>query len=189
MKRRTVISSMAVAAGAANASEPSFASTWRQTFIAHWKDTKEYSLAVVDAMPAAGFSSQPTPVQMTFGEQVRHHAQANVVYFKAFDLVPLKGPLSTNRADLEKAAPATDKDAVRKYVEAAFDYVLEVLNKMSDKDLTRSDLNMWKGAPPHSGIDICLRAYTHTAHHRGQAVVYLRLQGITPPTWKFEPHA
>jgi hypothetical protein len=31
--------------------------------------------------------------------------------------------------------------------------------------------------------------YAHTAHHRGQAVVYLRVKGITPPTWKFEPTA
>ena len=26
-------------------------------------------------------------------------------------------------------------------------------------------------------------AFTHTAHHRGQAVVYLRLKGITPPDY------
>jgi len=180
---------MAVAAAAASASESSFAATWRQTFIAHWKDTKEYSLAVVDAMPPAGFTSKPTPVQMTFGEQVRHHAHANVVYFNAFGLVPLSPPLASTRSEMEKNAPADDKAAVRKYVEASFDFVLAVLNRMSDKDVARTDLNMWKGAPPHSGIDVCLRAYTHTAHHRGQAVVYLRLQGITPPTWKFEPHA
>jgi uncharacterized damage-inducible protein DinB len=27
----------------------------------------------------------------------------------------------------------------------------------------------------------------HTAHHRGQIVVYLRVKGITPPAWQFEP--
>jgi uncharacterized damage-inducible protein DinB len=29
----------------------------------------------------------------------------------------------------------------------------------------------------------------HTAHHRGQLVVYLRVKGIVPPTWAFEPTA
>ena len=33
------------------------------------------------------------------------------------------------------------------------------------------------------------RAYMHTAHHRGQVVTYLRVKGLVPPTWKFEPHA
>jgi uncharacterized damage-inducible protein DinB len=175
-----MVSSLALAAAPAAAAEASFATSWRNIFIAHWKDTKEYSLAVVDAMPAEGFASKPTPVQMTFGEQMKHHARANVAYFNAFGLVsPPSAP----------AAGTDDKEAVRRYVEAAFDYVLTVLDKMGDKDLLRTDLNMWKGAPPHSGVDICLRAYTHTAHHRGQAVVYLRLQGVKPPTWKFEPHA
>jgi uncharacterized damage-inducible protein DinB len=186
MKRRDLMTAMALAATPAAASDASFATTWRNSFVAHWKDTKEYSLAVVDAMPADGYTSRPTPVQMTFGEQVRHHAQANVAYFNTFGLVPLPANLAYTRADIEKNVPAADKEAVRKYVEAGFDYVLAVLDKMSDKDLSRTDLKL--GRAPHSAIDVCLRAYTHTAHHRGQAVVYLRVKGIQPPTWKFEPH-
>jgi uncharacterized damage-inducible protein DinB len=38
-------------------------------------------------------------------------------------------------------------------------------------------------------VDIFLRAYMHTAHHRGQIITYLRVNEIVPPTWKFEPHA
>ena len=92
-----------------------------------------------------------------------------------------------DRNSLDKYAPEKDKVAVRKFVVASFDYVAAVLDKMKESDLFRKDLNLWKGAPPHSGTDICMRAYMHTAHHRGQAVVYLRVKGITPPTWKFEP--
>jgi hypothetical protein len=69
----------------------------------------------------------------------------------------------------------------------AAQHVLTVLDKMTQKDLFRKDLPLFKGLPPHSGTDICMRAYMHTAHHRGQAIVYLRVKGITPPTWKFEP--
>ena len=28
-------------------------------------------------------------------------------------------------------------------------------------------------------------AFTHTAHHRGQAEVYLRVKGVTPPQYGF----
>jgi uncharacterized damage-inducible protein DinB len=68
-------------------------------------------------------------------------------------------------------------------------YVSSVLQKLTEKDLARKDLSYRKGVAAHSGTDLCLRAYMHTAHHRGQAVVYLRVKGITPPTWKFEPTA
>ena len=172
------------------APDDSFASGWRDSFVEHWRDTKEYTLAVLDAMPADGFDTKPNPVQRNFGDQLRHLAVANVVYFKAFDLLPVpEATLTTDRAALDKYADPLDKAAVRKFVEASFDYVAAVLAKMSDKDMARRDLGPWKGAAPHSAVDVCMRAYMHSAHHRGQAVVYLRVKGITPPTWKFEPHA
>jgi uncharacterized damage-inducible protein DinB len=31
--------------------------------------------------------------------------------------------------------------------------------------------------------DLCYRLLDHVAHHRGQAIVYLRLKGITPPDY------
>jgi uncharacterized damage-inducible protein DinB len=192
MKRRAVLTALAAGAGgAASAQEaakeawPSpFARKWHASFVEHWKDTREYSLAVLEAMPEDGYTSKPNPAQMSFGEQMRHHAAANVAYFDAFGLVPRPEILKN-----AQATPAGSKEAVRKYAEASFDFVLDVLGRMSERDLSRADLVLRPGTPPHSGIDICLRAYTHTAHHRGQAVVYLRVRGITPPAWKFEPKA
>ena len=32
--------------------------------------------------------------------------------------------------------------------------------------------------------DIVLRAFVHVAHHRGQAIVYLRLNDIKPPRFR-----
>ena len=32
---------------------------------------------------------------------------------------------------------------------------------------------------------ILVRRVAHTAHHRGQAIVYLRLKGIEPPKYRF----
>ena len=165
-----------------------FAKAWRDSFVEHWQDTKEYTLAVLDAMPADGFDLKPNPAQRPFGDQLRHLAVANVAYFNTFGLVPVPdATLTTDRNRLDKYANPTDKDAVRKFVSASFDYVSSVLAKLSEKDLTRKDLML--GKAPHTATDICLRAYMHSAHHRGQAVVYLRVKGITPPAWKFEPTA
>ena len=192
MDRRIVVTGLGAAAALSSpsAAASSFATAWHASFVAHWRDTKEYTLAVLDAMPEDGFDSRPHPVQRAFGDQMRHLAVANVVYFRSFGLVPVpNATLTTDRTALEKYAKPTDKAAVRKFVAASFDYVEAVLAKMTEKDVARTDLVLWQGAPPHSGTDVCMRAYMHSAHHRGQAVVYLRVKGITPPTWKFEPSA
>ena len=165
-----------------------FARSWRDSFKDHWRDTKEYTVAVLDAMPHEAFGTKPHPVQRTFGDQLRHLAFANVAYFNSFGLVPVpQATLTADRNSIDKYASETDKAAVRGFVVASFDYVFAVLDKMTQSDLFRKDLPLFKGVPPHSGTDVCLRAYMHTAHHRGQAIVYLRVKGITPPTWKFEP--
>jgi uncharacterized damage-inducible protein DinB len=81
---------------------------------------------------------------------------------------------------------AADKETVPKYLNSSWDYTIQVLRKLTEKDILRNDL----GTPrfkAHTGSDLFLRAYTHTAHHRGQAIVYLRIKDIAPPTWAFEP--
>ena len=88
-----------------------------------------------------------------------------------------------------KAPSAADKAAVRAFVVAGFDFTDAVLAKMTEKDVLRTDVKFSPRLPPHSTVDIFLRAYMHTAHHRGQIITYLRVNEIAPPTWKFEPHA
>ncbi|MBM3735152.1 MAG: DinB family protein [Acidobacteria bacterium] len=182
MKRRNVLKSLAasaVPAGAAAAdtqwSNP-FAKSWRDSFLSHWADTKTYTLAMMEAMPDDGFASKPDPAQRGFGEQFIHIARANNAYMTAFGIGKAPTP-----------PEASTKQACRQFLTASFDYVTEVLHKMEEKQLLRGDYKFSPRLPPHSGTDLFMRAYMHTAHHRGQAVVYLRVKGIVPPTWKFEP--
>lgn len=184
MNRRTAIPSL-IAGAAAAAQSPQvaewqnpFAREWRDSFLLHWKVTKDYTLAVLDAMPTVGFDSKPVAAQRTFGEQLVHLGLANAAYVRAFGV-----------KDPPVAPKVTDKETVRTYLTATFDYVTEVLQKISEKDLLRRDLNFSSRQKPHSGTDLFMRAYMHTAHHRGQLVVYLRVKGIVPPTWAFEPTA
>jgi uncharacterized damage-inducible protein DinB len=181
MDRRTLFPALAagMAAGAAPFSN-AFAQAFLKSFVEHWRDTREYTLAVLDAMPADKFTSKANPAQRTFGEQMLHLTSANSAYFRGFDLVP--------PPDM-KAPNAADKAAVRAFVVAGFDFTDAVLAKMTEKDLLRTDIKFSPRLPPHSTVDIFLRAYMHTAHHRGQIITYLRVNEIVPPTWKFEPHA
>ena len=177
MKRRYVLPALAGAALPGAAQSGSFILQFRDSFLRHWEVERSYTLAMAEAMPAEHYEFKPDPVQRSFGEQFIHLAGANTRYFSSFGLMP--------PPEVPKAA---DKETVKQYISTSWDYTTEVLRKLSEKDLLRNDL----GTPrfkPHSGTDLCLRAYTHTAHHRGQTIVYLRLKGIKPPTWAFEPTA
>jgi uncharacterized damage-inducible protein DinB len=131
---------------------------------------------MLDAMPADGFDSKPNSEQRSYGEQFVHIARANNAYATAFGIGKPPEP------------PAgSDKASVRKFVVASFDWITGVLGAISQEQLLRTDYKFSPGLPPHSGTDLLMRAYMHTAHHRGQAVVYLRVRNIVPPAWKFEP--
>jgi uncharacterized damage-inducible protein DinB len=190
MKRRHLLPALAAAPAILSPSATaqtaaSFALTWRDIYAKHWRNERDYTLQVLDAMPADGFDFKPNPVQRNFGDQLRHLAFANVVYFNQFKLVPIPSPpLAANAKALDEIANPTDKEAVRKFVAASFDYVSSVLEKLTEAELTATGYTI---RDPHTGTDVLLRAYTHTAHHRGQAIVYLRARNIAPPTWKFEP--
>ena len=167
-----------------------FAKALHTCFRLHWVDTKEYTLAMLDAMPADSFEFKAHPTQRGFGDQLAHLGMANVAYFRAFGpSLGIEDKLPKTYSDVRKEYPLDNKEAVRKFVTATFDFSLAALDRMTEKDLMRTDITPFPKAPTHSALDMLFRAYMHTAHHRGQVVTYLRVKGLVPPTWKFEPHA
>jgi len=183
MKRRTALGRLASVGGGAAASvsavsgwKDAFAEKLRDDFLRHWISTRDYSLMVLDAMPEEHYGFKPTPEQRTFAEQSVHLARANNAYFDRFDK-------QTETPRPEQPEVLT-KASVRQYVAGSFQYVRETLNSLDETDFKRRDYPL---RAPHTAQDLFLRAYMHTAHHRGQIVVYLRLKGIEPPAWKFAP--
>ena len=182
MKRRTALRGLAgfgaaaVSSSAAAGWSDPFAEKLRDDFLGHWISTRDYSLEVLDAMPEEHYSFKPTPQQRTFAEQSAHFALANNAYFDRFGK-------QTKTAKPEQPEVLT-KASIRDYVAASFEYVRETLASLDETDFKRRDYSL---RAPHTAQDLFLRAYMHTAHHRGQIIVYLRLKGIEPPAWKFAP--
>lgn len=183
MQRRALFLGVVGAATAAAASNGGwknrFAEQLRDDFLAHWLVEKEFSLAVLDAMPAEGHDLRPTPGQTSFSEQIEHYAQGNVNYFKTFGLA-INPPASPDEESPQ---------ALRNYLAASYDYVAEVLESIAEDDFSRRDLDFGPVGPKtlHTAQDVFMRAYMHSAHHRGSLVVYLRLAGVEPPPWRFSP--
>jgi uncharacterized damage-inducible protein DinB len=138
----------------------------------HWENSKSLSLAVADAMPADAYSFKATDAEMTFGEQINHIALANGNYCAA--AIGVKNPI-TKPEDVSKATAI-------KNLTASYDFCLDGLSKADDKGLQET---VTRGGAAVSKFELFWGGFTHAAHHRGQAEVYLRLKGITPPAYKF----
>ncbi len=140
-----------------------------------WKVSKQFTLEVAEKMPAEFYDFKPTPEQMTFGRQMLHIAGANVFRFEQ-----LTG-IAPQITPPEKADKAT---AIQKLTES-FDYVIRVLPKVTPEQLTRMYKVEWRGRQEVAGREMMLGMFVHTAHHRAQCEVYLRLKGIKPPDYTF----
>lgn len=145
-------------------------------FIPHWEKAHEYGAEMIEAMPADKFGYKPQPEISAYGEMFVHTAASTQTLFKPFlKLAPLDKPNATNKSE------------VTKYFNEIGQRSTEALRNLH----TQADVLQTKGQhgakwlADHSGQDLILRAYMHLAHHRGMAAVYLRMQGITPPRFRY----
>lgn len=146
---------------------------------AHWKMSKEFTLAVADAMPAEFYDFRPNPEVMSFVGLMFHIASSQAFRFAQVAGVP--SPLKLP----EKLEKAEVKAAARKALETSFDFCIEWVGKFTPEQLSRAHRVDWYERPEVNGRELLLGMFTHTAHHRGQAEVYLRVKGIKPPPYRF----
>ncbi len=138
----------------------------------HWSTSKTFTLAVANAMPDATYSFKATPEEMSFGEMVVHIASANNYYCAS--AAGTKSPF---------VKPATnDKATATKLLAQSFDFCIAAVSAMKAADLNKMTGPEGKQS---SVRELVLGGFTHTAHHRAQLEVYLRLKGIKPPDYQF----
>jgi len=158
---------------------PVFAADDNVQFAKHWQTSKEFTLAVADAMPAASYNFRPVDEEMSFGKVMAHIALANN---RAFATVSgLKAPETPDKiaaAYKDPAGGSFDKDATMQFLRDSFDFCSKAL-----AEITPEKLDAMTG--PMSGRERLWAYFTHTAHHRGQAEVYLRIKNIKPPDYRF----
>jgi hypothetical protein len=128
-------------------------------------------IAAVEEMPADKFGYSPTPAQITFGHMVEHMTMSNIeLCSKAGSMPP--PPM--------KPAPETDKDKLLAALTRSFLFCEAALNKVDDSNLGTS-------VELHGGrqgtVALALFALTSDwADHYSAAAMYLRLNGLLPPT-------
>lgn len=143
-----------------------------EEMVKHWETAREFTMAVADAMPADSYDFKPNPEEMNYGALMEHIALANASYVAR--AAGVKSPISK--------PSGTDKETAKKTLTESFDFCIKTI-----KSLTPEQMNHMVGPEGHqmSGREAVWGGFTHMAHHRGQAEVYLRVKGIKPPTYMY----
>jgi len=132
------------------------------------------TIAAVEAMPADKFTDEPTPDQMTFGHLVVHMVEANYGLCSNAAAVP---------APTVKEIKDTDtKDSLVAALKTSFDFCADALGKMDDSKLGEMTAGM--GGQQLSRARFALGIASNWADHYAEAAMYLRLNGVLPPTAK-----
>jgi len=129
------------------------------------------SHSVIEAakqMPEEHYSFRPTPEVRSFGELMAHIAEAN------YEMVAIaKG----------ETAPVSEvvlsKTEIIKALEASYDYATKARETMTKERKTTSVNFMGGTKTAENVLDFSL---FHGLLHYGNAVVYLRLKGLVPPS-------
>jgi len=151
------------------------AQTPKANILKDWERARAFTKEYLDAMPESGYALKPTKEMRSFAGQMLHLADAN------YGIVGTATEVAPTAKDLEKSndvvkASVTEKvlasydfaiNAIKNYPDAKWEEMIKLFNRF---DVTRGQV-----------ID---KAFEHQTHHRGQATVYIRLAGATPPAEK-----
>lgn len=146
----------------------------KAAFLEKWNNSKDYLIAIAQAMPEKQYDYKPSERQMTFAAQLLH-IRGNMewlgnTYFteNSFD-----------RNALTKNIPES-KNEIITALQNSFDAVYAFAKAYPEAKFAES-VDFFAG--PKSRYQILNLLQDHVSHHRGQLIVYLNLNQIEPPKY------
>ena len=135
---------------------------------------RKNTVASVEAMPAEKFNYKPTADQMTFGHLVVHIAETNDLLCSKAAAVPAP--------KVDEVKETDSKDKLVAALKASFDFCSDALARMDDSKLAETTEGFGGKQVTRAWISLVLAGTW--ADHYAEAAMYLRLNGVLPPTAK-----
>jgi len=141
-----------------------------------WSRNNAMLYGLANEMPADKYGFKPTPAQESFGQRVLHAAQINLLL-----LQNLGAKTPAPMIDMNATSKAASMDALQR----VGDYGVAVIKELGEPGLlaripSPGPTGFFMG-PQVSRLRIVEFLMAHSQDTYGQLVVYLRLNGITPP--------
>jgi uncharacterized damage-inducible protein DinB len=130
------------------------------------------TIAAVEAMPADKFTYKPTPDQITFGHLAAHIASSNDLFCSKAADVPAP--------NVDEPKETDSKDQLVAAVKASFTFCSDALSKMDDSKLGDT-IELFPGRQFPRSVAVLAIASSMSDHYAA-AAMYLRLNGILPPS-------
>jgi uncharacterized damage-inducible protein DinB len=154
----------------------------KDALVKHWKTAGEFTIAVANAMPASDYNFRPNPEEMSFGQLMAHIGAADVGVCALASGMKRPDDPPKIAAWRKDSKLEIDKDTAVAYLTSTFGFCDEAVASMTPEKL---DAVVGPGSRKMTGFEWLWAYFTHTAHHRGQAEVYLRVKGVKPPEYVF----
>ena len=146
----------------------------KDVLIADFDRQRAILMKYVDAMPDSGLGFMPTPGVRTYAQQLEHIAQSTAGITAEATRAgkpPVGDPLVYLR----------NKSALKDFINRSFDFAIAAVQNLTDAGMVEQTDVLGLGKRPR--WKWVLGVQEHTAWTLGQTVPYLRLNGVTPPSY------
>jgi len=126
------------------------------------ENSKNYTLAVAGLMPEKDYEFKPAGEVWNFRELLHHIAYGIEWWQDNF--------IKDKKTEWDQPPAKANKKDVIAYLNKAYASLQETISK---------------GKPGNDAIKGFHATIDHITHHRGQATIYLRCKGITPPAYVY----
>lgn len=155
-------------------------------FEKYFEGTRSYTMEMAEAMPADKYTFRPTDSVRSFGEQLAHIALSSKMLLDVFingKAMPTEEEF-TRDFEIEKEIGANKKACIAALNEA-FEAIRTTYDTMTPAQLKETFVVPFD---PNNASFTKDRGFEfikdHLLHHRGQALVSLRMQGIPAPPYR-----
>jgi uncharacterized damage-inducible protein DinB len=131
-------------------------------------------VAAAEEMPADKYGFKPTPAQMSFGDVIVHLSEGNDYLCST-----VAGTTAAKRSEVKVDA---GKEKLVARLRETFQSCESTLAKLDDSGLSR--MVPWFGGRQVTRAQAVLATAEDWADHYSQLAIYLRLNGLLPPTAK-----
>ena len=142
------------------------------TFIEKWENSKNYLIAVAQAMPEEKYDYKPTEREMSFRDQL-FHIQDNMNWLSTTHF-------SDQKYVKKESVKGLTKAQIIQEIKTSFDSAKIAIQKTKDAELSQK---VTLFASLKSKLQILNLMQDHVTHHRAQILVYLNLNQIEPPKY------
>lgn len=143
-----------------------------------FKVSRIYTMECAQSMPEKSYNFRPTAEERTFGQQMVHIAEALQALYQMQVAEKAAPDQPFSEAGLE---PVNSKLEVLTRLDSAFALVEKGLARLNGAALEKRVELL---GVPATKMRVLHFLLDHTAHHRGESVVYMRLQGVKPPVFR-----